>query len=307
MGVSLPLPKPGALAGVSARFKAWWNGEPVAPAEAAAETGEAAAAPASETAVASDPARSAIIAAESLWGQGRTEPGDEASDVGLAAALGMRRATRLVLLGGDAGALPVAVVKGCDARIELHEADGLRASLAKEAARAASLSKKINIAVWDGSPGGLPKNRAEALMAMWRGTSQAAAEAHVFAIERVLKPGATALWLDLFAYRTDAVDPACGGHEGRGFLEETDFTNLLAPAGLELRSEQDWSPQLLDLLQGTWANLRDGWDATQARLIGLGGAEAAQLALQHVVTWRAREAALLSGRLSARRYMIARS
>jgi hypothetical protein len=302
MGLSLPLPKPEALAAASARFKAWWNGEPVEEpeTEAEGEGGDAA----TQGAGASDPALASIIAAEALWGSGRTEPGSVVMDVSLAAALGMKKAARLVLLGADAGARAVAISKQCDVRIEAWEAQPLRVKLGAEAAGAAKLSKKINYKVWDGKPGDLPKNRAEALLSLWQCTSEAAVESQVFAVQRILKPSASAMWLDLFATRIDDIDPACAGAEQRGFVEEQSLLDALEPAGIEIASEQDFTPVLLDALQDAWTVLRDDWEGVQARLLAIGGADAAAQALQQVMTWRAREAAMLSGRLTARRYVV---
>jgi hypothetical protein len=303
MGLSLPLPNPAALAAASARFKAWWNGEPVAEPALSVVEGEGG----EPAALASDPARAAIIAAEALWGQGRNWPGSDALDVRLCSSLGLKKAGRLVMLGLDAGASATAIVKDCDARIEGFSQDPLLVTMGTQAAAAAKFTKKITLKTWDGQPGTLPKNRAEGLMALWQGTDLARVEALVFGVARTLKPNASAVWLDLFAARSDAIDDSWRGTGQRDFVEEDAFLQALGPAGLEVRSEQDWTAELLNTLEGAWAMLRDDWEGCQARLMALGGAEAATAALQEVMTWRARHAALASGRLSARRFVVALS
>ena len=300
MGLSLPLPNAAALATASARFKAWWNGEPMPDPDLKVIDADGTEAPSAV----SDPARNRIIAAEALWGQGRLWPGSDGTDVRLCTSLGLKKAGRLVLLGLDAGASAVAFAKDCDARVEGFDEDPMLVSLGAEAAGAAKLAKKITLKPWDAKPGSLPKNRAEGLIALWQGTDAGRVEAMVFAMSRALKPGASAVWLDMFAARADAIDPAWSGVPARGFVEEDVFLQALEPAGLTVRSEQDWTTEVLNTLEVAWARLREDWDACQADLIARGGGEAAAAALQDVVTWRARHGALASGRLTARRYVL---
>jgi hypothetical protein len=301
MGLSLPLPNAAALAAASTRFKAWWNGEPVPETNLALVDGDGS----EPSAGVSDPARTRIVAAEAMWGPGRLWPGSDGLDVRMCTSLGLKKAGRLVLLGLDAGAAAAAIVKDCDARVEGFDTDPLLVGLGGEAATAAKLAKKITLKTWDGAPGSLPKNRAEGLIAQWQGTDAARVEAMVFAMARTLKPGASALWLDMFAARADGVEAAWSGSPARGFIEESVFLQALEPAGLTVRSEQDWTADLLNALEVTWARLREDWETCQASLIARGGSEAAAAALQEVVTWRARHGALANGRLTARRYVVA--
>lgn len=300
---ALPLPDPAALKDVGGKLRAWWNGED--PPAAAAVEAVAEAPGARDAGPPPDPVKLAICAGEALWGEGRVEPGSEALDVRMAGAVAATKGSRLAVFALGAGATALAISRTCLAKVDAHVRAPDWKTLIEDAAKEAKQSKLVTAELHDATPGSVRKNRADGALFLWRGVSREELEAHVFMAERVLKPGKVALWVDLFARRDDESLDACRGPEGRSFSTEDDFTSLLAPAGLTLRGEEDWTPDVLNLVQAAWSGLQADWDARFALLVKTGGQPAAQAALEQVLLWKARADALRRGKLAARRYLLA--
>jgi hypothetical protein len=297
--VPLPLPQPAALKRTGAKLRAWWNGteydEPVADEGPVAEG----AAPAA----ACDPELAVRIASEALWGTGRLVPGDAALDVAFAGALGMTKGKRLALFGPDLGARALECVREMGVKADAFVRESRDVELATATvATERKLAKDITVHAFDGAPGSAPKNKADGVIFYLAARSAGQADVAMFTAERVLRPGGSGVFFDLFARRNDdpALDP-CRGPEAREFLDEDLVLAALEASGLELRGQEDRGADLLNAWHSAMERMKADFEGFQAGLIQTGGQHAAASALEQILLWRARADALRGGRLTARR------
>jgi hypothetical protein len=294
----LPLPDPAALHRTGAKLRAWWNGEPLP--DLFEHTADEAGAEQAITdgAVLGDDDIQAV-----LWGPGRLWPLDATFDGALAKGTGADKGTSLALMGGGGAASACAVVEALGCKVEMFEADAERVARYTAHFKAAEKpGKRCHAAVFDWTPGSLPKNKCGALVMAFAVENQDRADAAAFIAERVLKPGGTGIIIDFVARRDDAVLDACRGPSGRAFVEEESISGAIAAAGLTLRGDDDWGPDYLDGFTRSWTQLKAGLEQSQARLMKSGGQDAAQRALESLILWKARAQAIRGGRLSVRRY-----
>lgn len=297
--ISIPNLLPTKLFGP--KFKSWWNGEPVPElAEVPPSTdGEPAASVA-------NPALAAIMASEALWGEGRLSPGEAKLDIDLANALAVQKAAKLFLFSAETAARPIAIIKALNCKIESFEANEVIKQKADDKIKAAGLSKSYNSTRFDGQPGSLPKNKADAVLALYAATSAKNLEQIAFSIVRTLKPSGTAMILDfVLRHAEDDIVP-CKGDEAREFLLEDDITKLFAAAGLKIRSDEDWGAPLLNAYYARQSEILENWEQIQAKLMSAGGIDAAQSLLSQTLVWRARLDALKLGRLTLRKFMLSK-
>jgi hypothetical protein len=298
--VPLALPQPAALKRTGAKLRAWWNGTDYVE-EPQDEAGPSDAAP--PVAAVSDPELAARIASEALWGAGRLVPGESALDVAFAGALGMTKGKRLVLFGPDLGARALDSVRELSVKADLYLRDPRDVELATATVTAdRKLAKDITVHAFDGAPGSAPKNKADGAVFYLAARSAGEADVAMFTAERVLKPGGSGVFFDLFARRDDdpALDP-CRGPEARQFLDEDLVLAGLEASGLELRGQEDRGADLLNAWHSAMERMKADFESFQAGLIQTGGQHAAVSALEQILLWRARADALRAGRLTARR------
>lgn len=303
--LALPTPAPGALQRTGAKLRAWWNGEPYDPAaiETPPDRGEPTAADFAE-----DPARAALVAGEALWGAGRLLPGDETLDLSFGSALGLTKGKRLASFGPDLGARAVLAAQQLQVKTDQFAEEPLLQSAIQETfAGTKKLAKDLSVHLFDGSPGSVPKGKADGVLFYLAAPRPDVAEALAFTAERVLRPGGSGLLFDLFARRNDdpLIEP-CRGPEQRQFLDEDAVRAALEAAGLEVRGQEDRGADLLNAWQEATERVRHDFEDFQALLLQTGGQHAAAAALQDIMVWRARADALRAGRLTARRIMFHR-
>lgn len=294
--ISIPNLNPGKLFGP--KFKSWWNGEPI-PAPQLVET-------AGEGEVAPNPTLAALMASEALWGEGRLSPADAKFDVDLANALAVQKAAKLFLFSAETGARPIAIIKALNCKIESFESNEEHKQIADKNIKAAALSKSYNSTKFDGKPGSLPKNKADAVMALYAATSASNLEQIAFSIARTLKPSGMAMILDFVLRHAEDDVVACKGDEAREFLLENEVTKVFAAAGLKIRSDEDWGAALLNSYYARQSAILEDWEQIQAKLLSSGGMVAAQSLLSQTITWRARLDALKLGRLTLRKFMLSK-
>lgn len=312
MGLKLAMPQfatsksePSALAQTHARLKAWWNGEPAPKFEAA----PVAASPAgSADAVkieggALDENSVHTTACAALWGQNRTFPTSAVFESQLIDEVAGEKPSRIALFGGGVGATAYLIAQKTPAKVEMFEADPTRRKIAEKTLKADKQSKRFGVHAFDWQPGSLPKGKADGALFLFQGGVDGRIEAGAFCAERILRPGATVLWIDFFA-RSDTEElDKCRGFEKRAFASEDEAIMSFPAAGLDMRADDDWSARYLDAFDLAWRELAATLSVRQAALIKQGGLSAGSAALADLVTWKARAEAVRSGKLSVRRYL----
>jgi hypothetical protein len=310
MGLKLAMPQfaasksePSALAQTHARLKAWWNGDPAPKFETvnAAPTVNAEVA-----AVSLDAETTHIYACAAIWGNGRSYPSNTDFEAKLILEAGGMKASRIALFGGGTTATAELIAQTTSAKIEVFDENPIVRKIADKALKAHKQSKRFGVHAFDWQPGSLPKAKADAALFLFQGGVEGRIEAAAFCAERVLRPGALAIWIDFFA-RTDNEDlDKCRGFEQRRFASEDEAIMAFPASGLDLRADDDWSARYLDCFDLAWRELGSQLGVRQAALIKQGGLSAGSAALGDLVTWKARAEAVRSGKLSVRRFLVAK-
>jgi hypothetical protein len=309
MGFKLAMPQfatatsePSALAKTHARLKAWWNGEE-APKLSVVEPAPIVAGAAAVTAPVNwDEVHARASAA--LWADGRTYPCTPALETRIILDAGGAKASRIALFGGGVGGMARVMGEKTTAKIENYEDDAFVRSLAEENLKASKQAKRFGFHSFDWRPSSLPKNKVDAAVMMFKGGQEGRIEAAAFCVERILRPGAHAVWFDFFARRDDETLDACRGHESRTFGTEDEAIITFSAAGLSVVSDQDMSGEYLDCFEIGWRDLSKNLSLRQAALIKQGGHHAGTSALQNLVCWKARIEAVRSGKLVVRSYLL---
>jgi hypothetical protein len=308
MGLKLALPQfaagksgSSALAQTHARLKAWWNGEAVPALELveAGVTGEGSAANTSDA----DKGAVHTYASAALWGEDRTYPSSAHFESLLIAEAGGEKASRMALFGGGVGATAILIGLNTSSKVEMFDSDPIVRKMAEKAFKAHKQGKRFGIHAFDWQPGSLPKGKADAAMFLFQGGIEGRIEAGAFCAERILRPGAVALWIDFFARNDDESLDACRGFEQRKFASEDEAIIAFPAAGLDLRADDDWSARYLDAFDLAWRELASKLSVRQAALIKQGGLEAGSAALDNLVMWKARAEAVRAGKITVRRYL----
>lgn len=298
---ALPKSETSALAQTHARLKAWWNGEPIAPlcAVDVAPTGE------------DEVVKSAIDwetihprARAALWGNGRSYPSTAELEAQLVLEAGGAKASRIALFGSGTGAMARVLSEKTAAKIEIFENDATARAMTEKALKSSKQAKRFGFHGFDWQPGTLPKSKADAAIFMFQGGQEGRIEAGAFCAERILRAGASAVWLDFFARRDDETLDDCRGHEQRQFGTEEEATIAFSACGLTVSADDDYGVQFLDAFDVSWRDLSINLGLRQAALIKEGGINAGTSALQNLICWKARAEAIRSGKLMVRRYVI---
>jgi hypothetical protein len=310
MGLKLAMPnfavpksEPSALAQTHARLKAWWNGDPAPKFESVAA--EAPSDPAAQTAN-TDAHATHVYACAALWGEERTYPTSTHFESQLIVEVGGEKASRLALFGGGVGATAILIGLNTSSKVEMFDADPTVRKIAEKTLKAHKQAKRFGVHAFDWQPGSLPKGKADGAMFLFQGGTEGRIEAGAFCAERILRPGALALWIDFFARNdNEDLDP-CRGLEGRKFASEDEAIMSFPAAGLDMRADDDWSARYLDAFDLAWRDLSAHLSVRQAALIKQGGLSAGSAALAGLVTWKARAEAVRTGKLTVRRYLAAK-
>jgi hypothetical protein len=311
MGLKLAMPQfaanksePSALAQTHARLKAWWNGDPAPKFEtvAPATSSEEAAALAANA----DGDAVHTYACAALWGEDRTFPTSTFFEGQLITEAGGEKASRMALFGGGVGATAILIGLNTSSKVEMFDANPTVRKITEKAFKAHKQGKRFGIHPFDWQPGSLPKGKADGAMFMFQGGAEGNIEAGAFCAERILRPGALALWIDFFARNDNEDLDACRGFEKRTFASEEEAIMAFPAAGLDMRADDDWSARYLDAFDLAWRDLASKLSVRQAALIKQGGLSAGSAALNDLVTWKARAEAVRSGKLTVRRYLAAK-
>lgn len=305
MGLKLALPQfspsksePSALAQTHARLKAWWHGEP---------TPVFATIPSSQSDQhdlnARDGAATHVYASAALWGEARTYPTSAGFEEQLIAEVGGAKASRLALFGGGVGASAILIGNNTSSKVEIFDADPTIRKITEKNLSEHKQSKRFGVHTFDWKPGSLPKGKADGALFLFQGGQEGALEAGAFCAERILRPGALVLWIDFFARNDNEDLDQCRGIEARKFPSEDEAIMAFPAAGLDMRADDDWSARYLDAFELAWQELSAHLSVRQAALIKQGGLSAGSAALADLMTWKARAAAIRSGKLTVRRYL----
>jgi len=297
--ISIPNLMPTQLFGP--KFKSWWNGEPMPELQLVEANSENQ--PESSQV---QPETAALMAAVALWGEGRLSPADDKFDIDLANALAVQKSAKLIMFSAETGARPIAIIKALNCKVESFESDAKIKEMADKNVKAAALSKSYHSVLFDGKPGSLPKNKADAVLALYSGTSAKNLEQIAFSIVRTLKPSGMAMILDFVLRHAEEDIAACKGDEGREFMLEPEIKSVFAAAGLKIRSDEDWGASLLNTYYARQSAILENWERVQAKLLNSGGIVAAQSLLSQTMVWRARLDALKLGRLTLRKFMLSK-
>ena len=309
MGFKLAVPKfaipkadSSALASTHARLKAWWDGDLAPKLEIVQSPSDS---PETSNATEIDEADIHVRASAALWGDGRSFPSNAELESDLILRAGGKKASRIALFGAGTGALARVGNQITAAKIDIYEADKAVTANIEKSVKALKSSKRIGIHAFDWQPSSLPKGKTDGALFMFLGGQQGKIEAGAFCAERILRPGAQAVWIDFFARRDDETLDDCRGHDMRRFGTEEEATIAFSACGLSMRADEDWSAQYLDAFEGAWRDLAVNVGVRQAAMIKDGGYLASTAALQNLICWKARSAAIRTGKLMVRRYVLA--
>lgn len=298
---SLPKSETSALAQTHARLKAWWNGED-APALNVVEASTSAVTDDNATEIDWNMIHPAARAA--LWGNGRSYPSTADLEGQLILEAGGAKASRIALFGSGTGAMARVISEKTAAKIEIFENERTARAITEKALKLTKQAKRFGFHGFDWQPGTLPKSKADAAVFMFQGGQEGRIEAGAFCAERILRAGASAVWLDFFARRDDEALDGCRGHEERQFGTEEEATIAFSASGLTVSADDDYGAQFLDAFDVSWRDLAINLGLRQAALIKEGGIHASTSALQNLICWKARSEAIRSGKLMVRRYIL---
>jgi hypothetical protein len=308
MGFKLAMPQfsvskseSSALAQTHARLKAWWNGEE-APTLSVVETNSTSLNDDTKAEIDWDVIHPAARAA--LWGTGRSYPSTAELEGQLILEAGGAKASRIALFGSGTGAMARVISEKTAAKLEIFENEPTARAITEKVLKATKQAKRFGFHGFDWQPGTLPKSKADAAVFMFQGGQEGRIEAGAFCAERILRAGASAVWLDFFARKDDEALDACRGHEARQFGTEEEATIAFSASGLTVSADDDYGAQFLDALDVSWRDLAINLGLRQAALIKEGGIHASTSALQNLICWKARSEAIRSGKLMVRRYIL---
>jgi hypothetical protein len=311
MGLKLAMPQfaankseTSALAQTHARLRAWWNGDPAPKFEVVSKDSDAASP--SVTQVAGDAEAVHTYACAALWGEGRTFPTSAKFEGQLIAEAGGDKASRMALFGGGVGATAVLIAQNTSAKVEMFDASPTVRKIADKAFKAHKQSKRFGVHPCDWQPGSLPKGKADGALFLFQGGAEGRLEAAAFCAERIMRPGALAVWIDFFARTDSEILDACRGIENRKFVTEDEAIMAFPASGLDMRADDDWSARYLDAFDLAWRDLSAQLSVRQAALIKQGGLSAGSAALADLMVWKARAEAIRTGKLTVRRYIAAK-
>jgi hypothetical protein len=304
--LALPLPDKAKLALAGARLRAWWNGEDPPALEVVAPALDENGQPLQPQGEQGEDARLPLLAAEVLWGSGRSYPSHAEFDGLMASTAGATKDKRAYLFDTGTGAGIDEIIKKTSCRVEAWIESPEQMAMLGSYLKGNKQAKRTTTHKFDGTPGSLPKGKADAGLFVFQGGDLAKAESLSFCMERILRAESSALWLDFFARTDDEALDAARGPERRQFLTEDQLTGAWAAAGLMVRADDDWSAQYLDVFTEQWRALSQDWDNRQGTLIKIGGIKAAASAYEQALAWKARADAVRSGRLTVRRYILAK-
>lgn len=298
---AFPKPEPSALALTHARLKAWWNGD----AMPSLDVGEGKnAEPTAPEAGAVNWSEVHPHACSALWGNGRSYPSSAEFESQLIVDAGGAKGSRIALFGSGTAAMAKVISEITAAKIETFDADPAGRKITEKVLKATKQAKRFGLHNFDWQPGSLPKSKADAAIFMFQGGQEGRIESGAFCAERILRPGASAVWFDFFARRDDETLDPCRGHEARRFGTEEEATISFSAAGLTITADDDWSAQYLDTFDVAWRDLAANLGLRQGALIKEGGIHASTSALENLICWKARSEAIRSGKLMARRYIM---
>jgi hypothetical protein len=308
MGFKLAMPQfarpkseTSALAQTHARLKAWWNGE-AAPSLQVVDSQ-------SET---SCPATSADIdwptvhtrASVALWGNGRAYPSNAQFEADLVLEAGGAKASRIVVFDGGAGAMARTASEKTAAKIEVFEPNPVLRAITEKSLSGSKQARRFGVHSFDWQPGTLPKSKADAAIFVFQGGVEGQIESGAFCAERILRPNASAVWLDFFARADDASLDHCRSHDARRFGTEEEAIIAFSASGLTISADDDWSGVYLEAFDGAWRDLAINLGMRQAAMIKDGGYHTSSAALENLICWKARSEAIRSGQLMVKRYVL---
>jgi hypothetical protein len=311
MGFKLAMPQfaasksePSALSQTHARLKAWWNGEASQPAKLNEATTSSSAQDAVIPVIEADWASIHPAASAALWGNGRTYPSNSEFESELIFDAGGAKASRIALFDGGAGALARVCSEKTAAKCEIFAPDVTLAAITEKAIRASKQAKRFSLHGFDWKPGSLPKSKADAAIFVFQGGHEGRIEAGAFCAERVLRAGASAVWLDFFARRDDEMLDDCRGYDARRFGTEEEATIAFSACGLTITGDDDWSALYLNAFDVAWRDLALNLGLRQASMIKAGGYNTTTAALENLICWKNRCEAIKAGKLMVKRYIL---
>lgn len=242
-----------------------------------------------------------------LWGQGRITPLNDYFDTEILKSMQLEKGKKLSVFGGEAGNLAKIALDNYDVKIDLFEQNSFLKDVCEKNLANHSKVKNFSCKAFDGTPGNLPKNKADKLLIMMRGFNMANIESHFFAASRHLKPNGIGFWVDFFA-PDDQIDLSkLSQPEGRSFATIEEIMPILAAAGLEIIEEEDVGANFLNGFVANQNKLKENWENIQAEFIKIGGANGANHALQNLMGWRNRADALKIGKLALKKITFCRA
>jgi hypothetical protein len=308
MGSKLATPQeivtPSEISGLAlthARLKAWWNGEP-APAQDALP--KKAKGNDKGPSVEGNEGQVQSAARAALWGASRSYPSSVDFDAQLVQEVAGPKAARIAVFGRGTASIARLIADQSAAKVEIFEEDKASRALTEKTLKGTKQAKRCGFHDFDWNPGSLPKSKADGALFLFQGGQEGRLEAGAFCAERVLRAGASALWLDFFAEHDDETLDATRGFEARTFRRPDEATIAFAASGLTVTADDDWSAPFLDAYGLAWQDLAAQLGLRQAALIKEGGQQAGSAALQDLMCWKARISALRSGQLAVRRYLL---
>jgi hypothetical protein len=311
MGFKLAMPsmsfsksEPSALALTHARLKAWWNGEErVDPKVVLGRSDTSGAVGEAEPAQIEWPLVHAQASA-AIWGSGRTYPCTLQLENQLLNEGNATKASRIAIFAGGAGAMARAASQSTAAKIEVFEHNPALLKLSEDLLKTTKQAKRFGYHSFDWMPGKLPKGKADAAIFMFQGGVDGRLEAASFCAERILRAGGYCVWFDMFARKDDATLDACRGADMRTFSNEDEAIIAFSASGLTVVGDDDWSARYLDAYDVAWRDLSINLGLRQASLIKSGGINAGNSALENLISWKARQEAIRTGKITVRRYLL---
>lgn len=244
-----------------------------------------------------------IAACEILWGVGRLSPTTNELDEFLISQLLEEKRNNIAVFGNDLGARARIAALNFQKTTSFEKGRDFK----KHIEGSLRELKNCKFQTYDDKPGSVPKNNADALFMAFCGTKIKDVESHIFAAERILKPNGKGIWLDFVKFHDGFNIAQCAGNEGREFIQESEIKGVFDAAGLKRTDETDHSKEFLKAYELVTGFLNDDWDSIQSKLMEWGGINAANIALEQVLVWRARASALKSGHLALKKYTFSRA
>lgn len=242
-----------------------------------------------------------------LWGEGRLIPFCDAFDNELIKSMQLEKGKKLSVFGGGTGSFAINALNVCDIKIDYFEQNAFLKGVCEKNLEKHKSAKNFSCKAFDGTPGNVQKNKADKLLLMMRGFNMANIESHLFMAARHLKPNGIGFWVDFFAPDNQMDLSKFSQPEGRSFATIEEIMPAMAAAGLEIIEEEDLGAAFLNSFIANQNNLKDNWENKQAEFIKIGGANAANHALQNLIGWRNRADALKVGKLALKKIVFCRT